>query len=329
MAPPSLRGVTVLLAAAGLVALGPFAPASPVLAHGDVRLVDETVELAPGASANYDGDLHYHRLVGRVEADGPVEVGLWDLTAGEVVVVAGPATTIELNELLRCCEVAWAPHRLALTNTTSVPVTVVARAAFVHDDLAVMVDGAEEGTRAPIVALAVGWTAWLARRARRPARHPVDLRRAVIGIATVVAVTVGVAALGAWRYGGTGPPALVAGGSQLPVVPFNDIVSRGGLLVLALLVGWFWSAAQWARSNADPGSTGWRLVGGLLVLAVAVAGVAMTAGYGRVDIPAAWSAVAAAPLLWFAVRRMWTSKPIWGRDGRARPGERARPSLDG
>ena len=176
------RCAAALLATMLLVALVPAAAA----AHGDSRLVDDVIALAPGASASFDGELHYHRVVGKVAAGSPVRVRLVAARSGQDVLTVGPGTQLSFNDLVRCCDEAWAPHTLVIDNRSDRPVIVTARVSLVHDDLAVMVDAAESGTRASIVLMGLGWWGLVWHAARRRSAD-VLLRRPAIGLAVLSA----------------------------------------------------------------------------------------------------------------------------------------------
>ncbi len=176
-----MRAAVVAVAVAALLVAAP----TVALAHGDLVLVDEVLELAPGGSAAFDGDLHYHRVVGTVSADGPVRVRFVDGAAGADVLGFGPASDLAFNSLVRCCDRAWTPHTLLIENVGDTAVTVEARARLVHDDLAVMVDGVESGTRASIALLGLGWGGLVLGASRRQRRVP--LRRSMVGLAVLAA----------------------------------------------------------------------------------------------------------------------------------------------
>jgi hypothetical protein len=278
--------------------------AAPALAHGDALLVDEVVVLGPGEVASFDGELHYHRLVGRVTSDGPVRVRLVGADATDEVVSVGPGTELAFNELVRCCDEVWAPHTLLLENAGVAVVTVTARAALVHDDLAVMVDGVEDGTRASIVLFGLGWSALLWRGTRRSGgrrdglRGGVrSLRRPAVGLALLTVFVLGVGSYAALRYGVGGAPSVVAGNGDLPVLPRNPFVSRASLLLGIALIGWTLIAAWWARARPSTARRRWSALGVALAGSVIVVATAITAAYGGPAIQVAWTAAAAGPVL--------------------------------
>lgn len=291
----------LLLTGLGAVAVLALSPTA-ALAHGDSRLVDDVVTLAPGTSVRFDGSLHYHRLTATLDADGPVTLALVHAATGREAARAGPAATIRVNQLVRCCdEVAWAEHDLIVTNPGEEAVTVRADARLVHDDLAVMVDGAEAGTRASVVVIGAGWAALVWRAVRhRPREAGLVQPLRLVAMASVGVLAVGV--YGAVRYGGGGPGALVAGLGGLAVVPFNPVVSRASLLVAVGMFLWGRAGLTWARVDGAP-SAGWNAVGAALIGMVVVVALAITSAYGRGGVALASAVVAIVPLLAVPVLR--------------------------
>jgi hypothetical protein len=281
---------------------------APALAHGDALLVDEVVVLGAGEVATYDGELHYHRLVGQVASDGPVRVRLVAAGGTDDVVSVGPGTRLVFNELVRCCDEVWAPHTLLLENVGGGPVTVTARAVLVHDDLAVMVDGVEDGTRASIVLFGLGWSAllWRATRRRAAARDRArvggrdrerPLRRPAVGLALLTLFVLGMGSYAAVRYGAGGAPSVVAGNADLPVLPRNPFVFRASLLLGVALIGWSLIVVWWARARPSTARGRWSVLGLSLVASVLVVAVAITVAYGGPAIQVAWTAAVAGPVL--------------------------------
>lgn len=269
---------------------------STAWAHGDGQLVNDVVTLAPGASATFDGELHYHRLVGEVSADGPVRVRLVERRSGDDVTVIGPGTRLEFNELVRCCDEAWAMHMLVLDNLSHDPVIVTARVRLVHDDLAVMADGAESGTRTSIVLMGLAWwaLAWRALR-RRPA--DVALRRPLLGAMALSTFVLGLGTYAAVRYGVGGAPAVVAGNGDVPVLPVNPIISRASLLTGLVMIGWAAVGLGWVRARATTSRQVWLAIGAWLVGAVVLVAVAVTQAYGSPWVQVAWVIAAVPPVI--------------------------------
>lgn len=292
-----LRSVVAATATVLLLAV-----ASPASAHGDLVLADETRVLAARESVRFEGEVHYHRLVGRIEADGPVAVRLVDTGSDRVVVERPPATSVALNELVRCCEDrVWAPHTFVVENPGPDPVTVETRLALVHDDLAVMVDGAEDGTRASIALFAIGWVVLLWRLTRRPARNAPSLRPLHL-LGVVVAALTALVTYGTVRYGTWGAPAAIGALFDVPVLPVNAVVSRASLLLGVSIAAWYWASARWVRARDRLPRRTW--VGtGLLLLAVPPAtGLLVFLAYGRAGVPVAWTAAAILPMIAVLVR---------------------------
>jgi hypothetical protein len=313
---PVRRAATILV----FVVVALLGVASPARAHGDVPLVDHTLMLAPGETVTFGGELHYHRLTASIGADQPITVQLRDSTTGRLALDRGAARRHTINQLVACCDRGWAPHTLILHNVGDSAASVHASARLVHDDLAVMVYGAEPGTAESVVVLgaallAVVWRA--VRRASDPDRvRPMSLRAAAATLAVPVGVVLVVATAGAIRYGVGGPQGLVAGGADLPVLPVNPVVSRSALLLFVLMVGWGWAAARWAASRPLAPARAW----GLLGLAVAGGPIATAVfvgiAYDTWAMPTATATAALLPVLavWSHHRRSISSAPSGSQD---------------
>lgn len=265
-------------------------------AHGDARVVDEVVSLDPGAAATYEIELHYHRLVGQVSSNGPVRVSVRHAFSGEEVVAFAPGTERTFNQLIRCCNEVWASHHLTIENVHDTAVTVTARASVVHDDLAVMVDGAESGTRAAIVLLGIGWWA-MARRAFRRTEVRMPLRVPVIGLAVLTTFILGAGSYASVRYGVGGAPAVVAGTGDLPVMPMNPIVSRASLLMGFSMLGWALVGVWWIQARTLADRRRWTVLGFGILGAASVVAVAITVAYGGPLVQAGWILAAAPPIV--------------------------------
>lgn len=274
-----------------LTALTPL----PAMAHGDVRLVDDSFVIAPGSEATFEGSLHYHRLVGRVVANEPVSLRLVDAESGVVVVSTGPGTVVTTNELVECCDgTVWAPHRLVIANNGSEPARVEARVTLVHDDVAVMVYRAESGTAESVVILGGIWW-WAVRRLRRGENSGSGAR--AIGMAAgLMAAVVAVIGVGALRYGGFGPGALVAGLADVPVLPINSVVARASLLLGVTMVGWALAGGSWVRARSAMTHQTWIGLGSALIGAVVLAAVSIGVAYSATAMPMAMAVVAILPL---------------------------------
>jgi hypothetical protein len=272
----------------------------PASAHGDVRLVDETFPLPAGGTVEFDGGLHYHRVVGRLDADQPITVELIDTARIVTVMSFGPAHSISINRLVQCCEVAWASHRLVIRNHGTESATVDARVTFVHDDLAVMVYRAESGTAESVAVMGGIWW-WVVRRVRRGQRST-SAARAATTAATVLAFVLAVAAWGAFRYGGGGAPALVAGAADVPMLPINPLASRASLLMGVMMIGWAVAGVSWIRARHGMPTSSWIALGAVLVGGIVATAAFVTSEYEALGMPLAMAVVFTIPLVVVLVR---------------------------
>jgi hypothetical protein len=268
---------------------------APASAHGDERVLDGRFVLEAGGAVSATAGVHYHRVVGRVVADGPVVIRFVQVDTGRTVVERGPGTDLRLDELIRCCdEDGWTPHRFVLENPGELPLTVTSRVGLVHDDVAVMIDGAESGTRSSLVVIAAGWAALAWRAARKQREGP--LHRSVVALGGLVAVSFGLAWYGTLAHGGGDLPMLGAAG-DLPVLPVNPLVSRSSLTLAAALLVWGASGLWWIRARTSSDRLPWLATGLALVSVVGYAAVRVVAAYDRPGIVVVWMSIAAVPLL--------------------------------
>lgn len=273
-------------------------------AHGDDRLVDETLELGPGETVSFDGEVHYHRLVGRFVADGPVEVRLIQADSGATAVDLESGADLMVNRLVLCCDGrAWTPHRLVLVNPGDETVTVEARATLVHDDLAVMVYRAEPGTTESVAVMGALWV-WVLVRVwrRRSSTSPAHAIRTV-GVVLGSVLTLGL--YGAVRYGVGSAPGLLAGLADVPVLPINSLVSRASLLMGMAMVGWAVAGARWARAGREMDAAAWLGLGIVLVGAVVMTATSVSTTYQTAGMPLIMALTAAIPVLVFGVVELW------------------------
>ncbi|HEY5684194.1 MAG TPA: hypothetical protein VIY70_02375 [Acidimicrobiia bacterium] len=268
------------------------------LAHGDDRLVSDTLMLGPGETVAFEGDIHYHRLVGRFVADAPVEVRLIQTDTGSTAIDLDPGSDLAVNQLVRCCDGrAWSPHQLVIENTGAGPVTVEAKATLVHDDLAVMVYRAESGTAESVVVMGALWVWALARIRRRKSSTPPARAIRTVGVVLGSVLTLGL--YGAVRYRAGSAPGLLAGLADVPVLPFNPIVSRASLLMGLAMIGWAVAGARWAKAGGVMPRRAWVALGVLVVGAVVVTAAAVGTTYQVLGMPLAMALTAAIPVLVF------------------------------
>jgi hypothetical protein len=258
-------------------------------------VLDGRFVLEAGGAVSATAGVHYHRVVGRVVADGPVLFRIVQVDTGRTVVERGPGTDLRFDELIRCCdEDGWTPYRFVVENLGDRPLSVTSRVGLVHDDVAVMIDGAEPGTRSSLVVIAAGWAA-LAWRASRKQRA-VPLHRSVVALGGLVAVTLGLAWYGTLAYGGGRLPMLGAAG-DLPVLPVNPLVSRSSLTLAVALLVWGAGGLWWIRARTTSLRMPWVATGLALVSVVGWAAIRVVAAYDRPGIVVVWMTIAAVPLL--------------------------------
>lgn len=267
----------------------------PAFAHGDQRIVDEVLAIPPGETAGFEGEVHYHRIIGRFHATGPILVSMIETGTGESHIVAGPGREVALNDLIACCDgTAWTPHTLVIENVGSEPVTVSARASLVHDDVAVSVFRAEAGVVESMIALGAIWAFVLRRRRQKGIR---TTRRKAS--AALIVVAVGVLALGIVgkvRYGTGSVPGLLAGLADVPILPMNPLASRASVLLFLTMVGWAIAGARWASARHDMVKARWLTHGAALIAMVLVSAVLVTITYGTFGLPLMISVLAVGPL---------------------------------
>lgn len=272
-----------------------WVPSPAAVAHGDGRLVGAPLDIEPGASVEFEGLIHYHRLVGRFRSSQPISVELVEAEGGESVLSLGPGRDLGVNRLVRCCaDRVWTPYRLVIENRGTDTARVEAQAALVHDDLAVMVYRAEAGTAESVVILGFIW-AWVVRRVHRRGKETSALRAAAT-VGLVVGVVSILGGLGAIRYGTAGAPALVAGLADVPLLPVNPVVARASALLGVLMVGWGIAGAQWIRARGSMGRSAWLGMGGALIGLVTAVAILVGVAYTTFVMPAAMAGVAAVPL---------------------------------
>ncbi len=268
--------------------------ATPALAHGDQRLVTGEVALDVGETVAFPGELHYHRLVGRFAATGPISVRLVDETTGAAVIDSKPGSDIALNELIRCCEgMGWAPHRLEIENRADRPVVVDAGVTLVHDDLAVSVFRAEAGVVEGMLALAGIWVYGLVRTRRRAACTP---RAALATLIVVSASVVVIATIGNARYGTGSVPGLLAGAVDIPLFPVNPIASRASVIAFMAMAGWAVAGSRWIAARDRMNRVAWSALGLAVVGAAIVAAALVMIEYRTLGMPAFFAALAVLPI---------------------------------
>ena len=281
----------------------------PASAHGDEHLFADRLRLEPGEKVTAAGGVHYHRLVGRFTATGPILVTVAKPAADRAAFTVGPGTDLAVNELIPCCDDAtWTSHEVTIENVGDSTIEVDARASLVHDDVAVSVFRAESGVVESMLVLGAAWAYAMRRRRRRGATTS---RRRALTSATVLGVTVlSLGLYGAATYGGGSVPGLLAGLADVPIIPTNPLVSRASLLLGLVMIGWAVVGAHWASSRDESDRRTWLVHGSMVVGMVLVAAVAVSSEYGTLQIPVLIGTLALAPItvvLWMDGRSETTT----------------------
>lgn len=267
----------------------------PALAHGDQRIVDGVWTIAPEEMASFEGEVHYHRIVGRFDATGPIVVSMIESGGDDAQIVAGPERQITLNELIACCDgAAWTSHTLVIENPGPEPVTVSARASLVHDDIAVSVFRAESGVVESMLTFGAVWA--FALRRRRQKGIETKRRRATATLLTVASAVLALAVYGTLRYGSGSVPGLLAGLADVPILPMNPLASRASVLLLLTMVGWAIAGARWAAARHDMTRAEWLAHAAALIAMVVLSAMLVTTTYGTSGLPLMTSVLAVGPL---------------------------------
>lgn len=266
--------------------------------------MDRAIEIAPGETLRFDGQLHYHRLVGYISMDGLIAVRLVRIEGGSVA-LEKRGRDVRLNDLIRCCDDrAWTPYALVIENPGTESVRGHAQARLVHDDVAVMVYGAESFTRESVLILGAIWVAVLWRTLRRP--RPTTVRRTLLPLLVVASASLGLATFGELRFGATGVPGYLAALSDLSLVPANPIVSGVSLLLALTIFGWGFAARRWAISRSVVPFVAWAGIGVSIIGSVALVAALIASAYDSAGIPIASAVSAAGPvaavMVWVVAR---------------------------
>lgn len=282
---------------------------APAAAHGDgPGHGDDALKLGPGGHQAYPVEVHWHRVVGTLRAsdppEGQAEVLVLDepayaaFQAGvpfEPTIRAGPASSLRLNALIRCCaDATWTPYHVIVRNAGDQAATFEVQLQTVHDDAGVAFTATESGG-VPVIELLIfgGAAVVLGRRVRSPIRARAPARtepsgaaspsdpaiRAGLAGAVVLTLLVSLTVAGSWAFGGSPIEAAVAG---LALVPFpdNGVVGRAGALLGLGLIGTlatlhFWTRALQARQgDASPRLLALGASAGTAMMAALVLGVA-------------------------------------------------------
>ncbi len=251
-----------------LFAMVALALVPAVAGHGDQSSLIGEWTLAPGETLDFERSIHWHRVMGQLEADADIVF----VANGDIV--AGPATSLTINHLVKCCDAVWSDVPFAIQNVGNAPATVRGDVAFLHDNLAVVAHNAEGGAGIQtlmIFALVIGIPAL---RAHRQITEPVGrwllASRILHGGAWAVALTL--ALIGMVRFGG-GPLVGSLGATAWFPSGLGQFLNTHSLVMLGLMALWGASYACLAgarRRGANAMIDGHLFVAGALAVGVAM-----------------------------------------------------------
>ncbi len=294
------------LAFAAWLAVVTFVVVPSVSAHGDVRGLDETVPLSTGESYDVLRAVHYHRLVGSVEATGVSMPLVVKVTGpdGAARTVAGPDDSLRVNHLIACCKgEVWTDHTITVQNQGSQEAFVRIDLSLLHDDFAVVAEDAEPGAQwqtllSAVVLAAV--PAWSARRPATPDREAAArwFRIGAWSLASAWAVVVLMSLVGMVRFGG----GLLQGSltALQPVPVTGGFVNSHLLVAVPLAAAWVVALAGWAVASRRSVAVGARPARWLAYAAAAgpvVFGLLFAVEYGNPLLAAFLGLLPAAAIL--------------------------------
>lgn len=280
-----------------------------VLAHGDrtVSTHDEPLTIPPGGRTALDLEVHYHRLIARVDPHGtPITLAIHPddgSSTPDAVEVLWRSGTVDdaatFNVLIPCCDdAAWSPFHLVVTNTHPTDTAHVRlQAKLVHDDLRVGMTGVEGGDLLTVLIFTVpalllghrGLTTLQSGRARTGTGLTARgfARRSHLVLLSLLTLLTAATVWGASRYGGGAAGGIVAAyGVIFPTL--------GGLVVfLSIIVTWFVAAHLWMRGfeaavTTEPDAAGPVAAGGLAqVLVLLIVPGLLVLAYGIDALPIA------------------------------------------
>ncbi len=283
-----------------LILLVPLASLTPVgRAHGDRSFGEARVALDPGESMSWIREVHWHRLMGTVEATGPVTVSVQGPDGRSEA--AGPGASLRVDHLVACCRTAtWTPHTVEITNTGDAPVEVTYDLVLLHDNLAVTADDAEPGAwwqTLAIVGLMIGIPAWRARQPALEAPAGPWLRSSRILHGTAWGIGGLLALVGMARFS-TGPLTGTLGATAWFPLDLVGFFNTHSLVMMAVMGVWGAGLACWAGARRRAGSpAAYRVDGLLFAVGSLVIGGLMVAELGRWIIPVILGLAPAAAIL--------------------------------
>lgn len=226
-------------------------------AHGDAPSIRDTVILEPGQSATWERELHWHRMLGSIEADGPVRLIVTGPDGADLV--ADDSARVFIDHLVACCrDATWTPHSIRVTNLGAGAVEARVEIALLHDNIAVLADDAEPGgwwQTLVLVLAVVAVPAWRARAAGAPEGSASDwIRRSRIAHATAWMAAGLLAAIGMVRFG-SGPIVGSLAATAWTPTSVAGFFNTHTFVMLALMATWATSIAFWAGARRRAGSS--------------------------------------------------------------------------
>lgn len=302
-----MRGLRLIVSLSVLLALAPVA-----VAHGDRSVDHGTTVLEPGGSLSWTREIHWHRLMGTVDATGPVTVTIQGPQG--TIPAAGPGPSLQVDHLVACCRTAtWTPHTVHLTNPGDQTIEVSYDLVLLHDNLAVTAHDAEAGAwwqTLAFVSFMIAIPAWRARTPHTDDAPELWIRRSRLlhGAAWLSAGLL--AAIGMVRFA-TWPLAGSLGATAWAPLDLGGFFNTHSLVMLWVMALWGAGVACWAGARRrGAGPTAYRVDGLLFAAGSLVVGTLMVIEFDRWLIPLVLAVVPALALL---VDTLWS----WA----ARPGE--------
>lgn len=285
--------------------------------HGDRPTEEGTAVLAPGESISWTHEVHWHRLMGNVEATGPATVSVQGPDGTDHA--AGPGSSLQVDHLVACCRTAtWTPHTVHLTNAGDQPIEVRYDLVLLHDNLAATTHDAEAGAwwqTLAFVGLIIAIPAWRARTphaddAPEPWIRRSRLLHAAAWLAAVILAAIGMVRFATWPLAGS------LGATAWTPLDMGGFFNAHSFVMLGVMVLWGAGVACWAGARRRASGPSAYNVDGLLFAAGSlVVGTLMVIEFDRWLIPVVMAVVPALALLADTL----ASRVVWPGEARGDP----------
>lgn len=288
-----------------------FAPAA--VAHNDVMVAQGTHEVPAGESIALPAEIHYHRLIGTVQADPETDLEVFVVGPdGQEQRAAGPGSNLRVDHLVVCCEDAvWTPHTVVVKNEGGQDAQVAIHLVFLHDGFAVIALDAEPAAAFTTILMPLLIAGVCLYRLRRPPiptdqeRHGRQWSRAAIVLfAAMVTVTAIFSLWGMIRYGSGPVVGTLTATADLPVTGWE--VTNHTFLFGAMILIWGAMIGTWTGALRRTSDTTGRMRLAWTGFAMAASSVAMGAlwalEYRLLLVPLLLAVAAAAFPLAVAIR---------------------------